>query len=88
MLWLLLEQPRVQLVANRPGSLTAKPQVLLRAEDLLRLRYEYSVLPLIEEIFYDRPEIVEKNFGYDALITEIASEASVETAGNQTPSAI
>ena len=56
-------------------------------EDLLRLRYEYSVLPLIEEIFYDRPEIVEKNFGYDTLATEIASEGGVEAAGNQTPSA-
>jgi hypothetical protein len=56
-------------------------------EDLLRLRYEYSVLPLIEEIFYDRPEIVEKNFGYDTLITEIASEGGVESAENQMPSA-
>lgn len=26
MFWLLSEQPRVQLVATRPGSLTAKPQ--------------------------------------------------------------
>ena len=54
-------------------------------EDLLRLRYEYSVLPLIEEIFYDRPEIVEKNFGYETVIAEIGSEDGATTAGNQTP---
>lgn len=53
-------------------------------EDLLRLRYEYSVLPLIEEIFYDRPEIVEKNFSYDTLIAEIASDDGTMAAGNQT----
>src|SRR5262249_20123987 len=35
---LLLEQPRVQLVPNRSGAAPSKPEVSLRAADLLRLR--------------------------------------------------
>jgi hypothetical protein len=38
MAWPLLEQPRVQLVANRSSPLSSEPEMSFRADDLLRLR--------------------------------------------------
>jgi 5-methylcytosine-specific restriction enzyme B len=54
-------------------------------EDLLRLRYQYSVVPMLEEIFYARPEIIASHFRYDALLAEPATQST--PTGNLTPTA-
>lgn len=47
-------------------------------EGLLRLRYQYSVVPMLEEIFYAQPEIIASHFDYDALLAEPAAQDTLQ----------
>jgi hypothetical protein len=38
-------------------------------EPLLRIRYQYSVVPLVEEMLYDQPELIDRDFDFDVLTT-------------------
>jgi hypothetical protein len=50
MSWVLAEEPRVQLVADRSGSLSPNPEMSFRTGDLLRLRVVLDPIEVEDQI--------------------------------------